>query len=771
MSTNDAKRTETRRRRLEILATLIEAAASEERSSGRAEFAERLDAIREMIVTHVEVYFSSEERRDDPTDEFTTPETERVVASPQDRRDGLFATPPTLPSRYRALNLLGKGGLGEVWEVHDVKMNRRVALKRLRDSRGHNDARDRFLREAVVTGQLEHPSIVAVHELANVDDPFYTMSILRGESLEQAIKAYHKRRRGGEDHESDRQRLVDVFARACEAVACAHCRGIIHRDLKPSNIMLGEHGEVSVVDWGLAKRLEPDPKEVAWEQANAPKPSSLVDSNLGLSLSDENPSNTEPGSVLGTPAYLSPEQARGDHDAITTSADIFCLGGILFAILTGHPPHLLCVGESKKEFLVRVAEGEIRRPREINVHVSPALEAIALKAMRREPEDRYRRVEEMLADLRSWQACEPISVFRESMPQRLARWIARRRLLALAAAFGLIASLIVATTLIVGSIMESTERTREISRNLQLMAGRVEADLEFRLNEMRNLTVLLAEMPSSHRRLAKDHDQSLEIELADLFIDFMRQQPRCMQMMLLDSHQETVLRVVRPDLKHMPVVEKDGKLSALASSAAREAQQLAVGGLYTSLTQLGTHDTQAKDLSGVSYFSSPVYALHQKQPLGTVVLGWDLALDESSIPKGIAVTEDGISLTLASPTGLYVVGVDHADGESRVQAGLVTSVYPELAPLFNHHQGPNSLEITTKSSAPRVIFARKFYYNPNEPSRYVVLIISHPLDQMLSNQRWMIGSLAVIIGGIILVVVGIAIAITRALLQLAQRRS
>ena len=248
--------------------------------------------------------------------------------------------------RYTLTRLHAEGGLGKIWIAHDTDLNRDVALKEIKASTTPNpESWHRFLKEAQITGQLEHPNIVPVYELARRkedDQPFYTMRFLRGQSFRDAIAEFHRRRAGKPADRLELQRqLLEPFIKVCEAVGYAHARGVIHRDLKPENVVLGGHGEVVVLDWGLAKVV--GETDDSGRTAKEPE----------ISLSAE--AQTEPTvGQVGTPAYMAPEQVEADIDLIDTRTDIYGLGGILFEIFTAHPP---VTGASVGEVFSKIQAG------------------------------------------------------------------------------------------------------------------------------------------------------------------------------------------------------------------------------------------------------------------------------------------------------------------------------------------------------------------------------------------------------------------------------
>jgi tRNA A-37 threonylcarbamoyl transferase component Bud32 len=243
------------------------------------------------------------------------------------RADAPSRLPPDTP-RYRFEEFLARGGMGEVWRAHDRVLQRDVALKILSHRiLGDGPARVRFEEEARLVGQLEHPSIVPVRDLGELPDgrPFFAMKLIQGRTLADLFED-----RGASAEELPR--WVEMFEQVCQAVAFAHARGLIHRDLKPSNVMLGEFGEVQVMDWGIAKALATE---------SPPAVATQTQPSASLSLhetTDSEGTSTQQGQAKGTPAFMAPEQARGEVERIGTASDVFGLGGILCVILTGRPP-------------------------------------------------------------------------------------------------------------------------------------------------------------------------------------------------------------------------------------------------------------------------------------------------------------------------------------------------------------------------------------------------------------------------------------------------
>ncbi|HOX45110.1 MAG TPA: protein kinase [Myxococcota bacterium] len=303
---------------------------------------------------------------------------------------------------------MGRGGIGRVLLAFDEHLGREVALKELLpDAAGSaGEARARFLREARVTGQLEHPGIVPVYELGRRPDgtPYYTMRVVRGRTLAEVL--------GEARGLPGRLALLTHFVDLCEAIAYAHSRGVVHRDIKPANVMLGEFGETVVLDWGLAKvRGRRDPRGEELGRA------------VRL-LAEGDAGTTQAGSALGTPAYMSPEQALGQIDEIDERSDVWSLGAVLYELLAGHPPF---PGANAWEVLGQVMRKQVRPVRAACPEAPAELASVCEKALCRQPDGRYPGAAELAAEVKAFLTGGRVRAYDYRAWEILARWASRHR--------------------------------------------------------------------------------------------------------------------------------------------------------------------------------------------------------------------------------------------------------------------------------------------------------------------------------------------------------
>ena len=355
-----------------------------------------------------------------------------TLDTPPDPRGERAAEPPPLAlsspgARYRVVDRIGQGGMGVVDRVWDQDLRRSLAMKRIRtdddpasESAGGTSPErvGRFLEEAQITGQLDHPGIVPVHELAldREGRAFFTMKLVRGRHLGEIITRVHS-----SDPEWTLTRTLNVLLRVCEALAFAHSKGVIHRDLKPDNVMVGAFGETYVMDWGLARVIHRD----GAEDESASGAIQSVRRDLS-SMIPGSPFVTREGHVVGTPAYMSPEQAAGRIDELGPATDIFALGAILYHLLAGRPPFHLSGAPAAGGDLVSARESAPPIG-DLDLAVPPELISICDRAMRHAPESRYASAAALADDLRAYLENRVVKAHATGAVVELRKWIARNR--------------------------------------------------------------------------------------------------------------------------------------------------------------------------------------------------------------------------------------------------------------------------------------------------------------------------------------------------------
>ena len=285
--------------------------------------------------------------------------------------------PDLAGTRYELRGRLGRGGMGTVWRALDRELGREVALKVMNPVEPEPGAVARLRMEAKVLARLEHPGLVPVHDLGALPDGrlFYAMKLVRGRRLDEHVRGV-----------SDLGARLRVFERICDAVAFAHAQGVIHRDLKPQNVMVGPFGEVLVLDWGVAKVLGPEEAP----SAEAPETTPVA----SVPLDPDAATRTAAGTVLGTPGYMAPEQARGET-GVGIAADVYALGAILEFLAGGAGPR--------------------------------ALAAVAARARAARPEDRYATIGELSDDISRFLSARPVSAYREGPLEKGRRLAAKYR--------------------------------------------------------------------------------------------------------------------------------------------------------------------------------------------------------------------------------------------------------------------------------------------------------------------------------------------------------
>jgi len=367
------------------------------------------------------------------------------------------AQPSSHQDRYRLVAKHARGGFGEVWRATDSVLGREVAIKRLSPSLAKQvDHRRRFIAEARTAARLEHPGVVPVYDLIESDSehPYYAMRFLSGKTLAEAIRDFHEAKPSMSLQSVTGLRLLSAFLTIAKTIQFAHARRVIHRDLKPQNIQLGDYGETVILDWGLAKNLA---ASAPGARAAAP------DDNEAAPRTAGSANETVAGAVLGTPAYMPPEQFYGLTDQVDEQSDVYGLGAILYEMLTGKAPHGFTLSDASRR-------EPIARPRSIAPTVPRPLEAICLKALSREKATRYRDSAVLISDMELYLADEPVSVLREAWLSRPARYVRRHRTMAFA-----LSAVALSVVLALASVLAVVVKSNS---DLKIAKGETEAALD-----------------------------------------------------------------------------------------------------------------------------------------------------------------------------------------------------------------------------------------------------------------------------------------------------
>ena len=447
-------------------------------------FASLDETINPSLIGQADFYKTDLDPRVAPTE----PEDNLATTAPQDL-DPHRTIPPEAESlqttgssgstnRFKIIRRHAEGGLGLVSLAEDMHFGRDVAVKEIKEGFAYNPQnRSRFIYEAEITGRLEHPGVVPVYAIGRHQDgrPYYAMRFVTGSSLSKAIKELHKPDEQDQFHTRLRS-LLARFQSVCNTIEYAHSRNVIHRDLKPDNIMMGGYGENLVVDWGLAKSLKTQGSENKTES---------------VTQNQQSNSHTRIGSVVGTPYYMSPEQASGESTTVGPQSDVYSLGATLYEILTGHAPFRDQNIESVMQLLRLVREGKPTRPRELNPRIPKPLEAICLAAMETKSERRYESAAQIAIDIEQFLADGRVSVAKETFAERVGRWSRKHRSWTLAIGASVLAIALATSLASVVTLraLNATEVANEKLTN-QLTLARLEQEFdeqilreEKRLNE------------------------------------------------------------------------------------------------------------------------------------------------------------------------------------------------------------------------------------------------------------------------------------------------
>ncbi len=381
--------------------------------------------------------------------------------------------------RYVVEEEVARGGMGVIYRVRDPEMRRFLAMKvlisglgdgRADDSSRHTNLTARFTDEAQLTGQLDHPGIIPVYDMGKDDEGrlFFTMRMVKGRTLEETFELVREGREGWTI-----TRALGVLQKVCEAMAFAHDRGVIHRDLKPANVMVGRFGETYVMDWGLGKLVDEDEASQAAEQAAM---QTVVSSTRKDESSRGRELETLEGDVMGTPAYMPPEQARGQTPRVGRRSDVYAVGAMLYHLLTGHAPYRPPgAGALPSRVLEQLLAGPPAPVEREAPSVPPELCAICEHAMAREPEARYAGMLELGEDLQAYLENRVVQAYGQGAIAEFRKWVQRNR--AIAASLAALVAIVVAGLAAV-SFVQTRAREQVEDKNRQLAETNVQLEAE-----------------------------------------------------------------------------------------------------------------------------------------------------------------------------------------------------------------------------------------------------------------------------------------------------
>lgn len=629
--------------------------------------------------------------------------------------------------RFKLEREVARGGLGRVWLALDPVIGREVAIKELKRSQAVKpDSLSRFLREMTITGQLEHPNIVPVYEIGNLDTPrpYYAMRLVKGHTFTEIIEDTFTQKSAVSEKAKTEVEMRAAFRQICNAVSYAHSHGVVHRDLKPDNVIVGHFGEVLLLDWGLSKKKG--------ENEELDLKGQLDPSKLG---------ETVEGAILGTPGFLAPEQAAGKHDLIDERTDIFGLGAILYMMTTGREPHRFEKDDTPKKFLERIAAGPSPRVHQASPKAPKEIDAICAKAMAHSPEDRYQSVSELLADIILYEAGEPVSVFREPTTRRIGRWMRRHR--------GVTSFVVLTMILLMAMSSVLAYRNYSAFQSLNQVA----------LDSLREQTFYMAETVERQlERLPIDLMVVGHLRSTDDLLTAAASTPKSLPPEKLNAFQARINRIVSyfPAIYSVVVVsakeptrelirlQRDPKGLAAALDAVqgdpvpKEFLPMVEKCLKLTTEEAVVDEVRVYPTTTNPYLRGmvaaiPVFTFDHKEKLGVVLVTTNYQNCYEVMAKSGLVERT----LLADENGYLLFDTGYNEGQQNPEAERAQELFPELADFFNKGSTERDLSIPHDRDSSLMLSARRIWVHYRDEVHSFAVVMTYPYARIYhdSDQR------------------------------------